>query len=182
MPQMVGAVPRERLFQLLDELREHASILWIAAPGGAGKSVLAGSYVQSRKLSCLWLQLDEGDIDPSNFFHYLGQAVAIKMAHKDASLPLFTTEYHTNETRFARHFFEVLGAQLEPSTIIVFDNSEALPDDAKLWPLLSEGMRALPSGITVLFTSRHRTPPAFSTLCINGQLIILDGDALKVTP
>lgn len=182
LPQAAGAVPRERLFQRLDELRESAPILWIAAPGGAGKSVLASSYARCRNLPCLWLQLDAGDLDPSSFFHSFGQAVAMAGPRKGEPLPLFTAEYHASGALFSRRFFTALGGRLKPASLIIFDNGESLADDAALWPLLVEGLRALPPGMSVLFTSRHEAPPAFSSLRINGQLITLGGEALKVTP
>ncbi|HEX9452584.1 MAG TPA: hypothetical protein VF934_14305, partial [Burkholderiales bacterium] len=52
-PRLFDALPRKRLFDLLDEQRKHPAI-WIAAPPGFGKTTLLASYIESRKLSCLW--------------------------------------------------------------------------------------------------------------------------------
>lgn len=181
MPQMAAAIQRERLFAAIDHLRSTHPLIWIAAPGGAGKTVLASTYVRHNGLPCLWFQLDGGDADPSSFFHYLGQAVATVKPRQRESLPLFTAEYHSSAALFARRYFEALGRRLKPSTVLVFDNGEAPTDNAALWPLLAEGLRALPPGMTVLFTSRHAPPPPLASLRINGHLATLGGETLKVT-
>ena len=66
-PRLYEALPRERLFALLDEKRKHPAI-WIAAPPGSGKTTLLASCVESRKLPCLWYHLDSADSDPATFF------------------------------------------------------------------------------------------------------------------
>lgn len=72
-PSAEGILPRRRLFQLLDRARHHP-ILWVSGPPGSGKTSLVASYLDSRKLPCLWYQVDEGDSDIATFFYYMGLA------------------------------------------------------------------------------------------------------------
>lgn len=55
-PRASAHYPRTRLFKELDRSRRHP-IVWMAAPGGAGKTTLASSYLAARNLKTLWYQL-----------------------------------------------------------------------------------------------------------------------------
>ncbi len=52
-PRLYGAVARARLFQLLDQRREHP-VVWIAGPPGAGKTTLVASYISEREIAGIW--------------------------------------------------------------------------------------------------------------------------------
>jgi ATP/maltotriose-dependent transcriptional regulator MalT len=52
-PRLYRVSPRERLFRLLDERREHPA-LWITGAPGAGKSALLASYLDARRLETIW--------------------------------------------------------------------------------------------------------------------------------
>jgi hypothetical protein len=86
-PTLPEVYAREKLFKTLDRLRQQP-VIWISGPGGSGKTTLVSSYLDSRNLSCLWYQLDEGDKDPATFFYYLSKAAKKAFPHKKSSLPL----------------------------------------------------------------------------------------------
>jgi hypothetical protein len=73
-PRLSGVQQRLRLFEGLDGAFEESPTVWIAGPAGAGKTTLAASYLDARRVDCLWYQLDETDADPGGFFHYLRRA------------------------------------------------------------------------------------------------------------
>src|SRR5215831_14863872 len=91
-PKLFAALPRERLFDLLDERRRHP-VVWVCGPPGVGKTTLVASYLTARKLRGIWYQVDEADADPATFFYYLGLAAANAKRRKRNPLPLLTPEY-----------------------------------------------------------------------------------------
>ena len=91
-PVLTEVFPRKRLFSLLDQMREHP-VIWVSGPAGSGKTTLINSYLETRKIPCLWYEVDEGDSDLATFFYYLGQAAKRAAPRKKSSLPLLTPEY-----------------------------------------------------------------------------------------
>lgn len=72
-PRLSDVLHRPRLFRLLDRCRK-APVTWISGPAGSGKTTLVASYLDARKIPCLWYQMDGGDADLATFFYYLGLA------------------------------------------------------------------------------------------------------------
>lgn len=179
-PSLGTVVARTQLFKILDQGRRQASILWVSAPAGAGKTMLAASYLKSRKLRHLWYRLDTGDGDPASCFYYLGLAVQ-KHAPRRLPLPMLTPEYLLGLPVFGRNFFRELGARLKPPAILVFDNYQDISADSPLHELLVAGIAELPKGIIVLVLSRSEPPPAFARLRVAQKLAPIDASALQLT-
>lgn len=78
-PRLSGVVQRSRLFSLLDDCSARP-VTWVTASAGSGKTTLVASWVQARKIPCLWYQVDEGDGDIASFFYYMAMAVGIEPA------------------------------------------------------------------------------------------------------
>jgi LuxR family transcriptional regulator, maltose regulon positive regulatory protein len=47
IPRLTAPLPRAALFKQLDKARLRALTVWVAAPAGSGKTMLAASYVKS---------------------------------------------------------------------------------------------------------------------------------------
>src|SRR6266487_3421792 len=94
-PKLYDALPRPRLFSLLDEAATRP-IVWISAAPGSGKSTLVASYLEARNLRHVWYQADIGDADPATFIHYMRTAAAQIAGKTAAALPVFTPEPKQN--------------------------------------------------------------------------------------
>jgi ATP/maltotriose-dependent transcriptional regulator MalT/DNA-binding SARP family transcriptional activator len=109
-----GIIPRERLFQILDAGREHP-IVWISGPAGSGRTSLVSSYIDVRKIPCLWYQIDERDADVAEFFYYMTIAAKEAAPRKRKPLPPFSPEYLPGISAFTRRYFEDLFSRLAES-------------------------------------------------------------------
>ncbi len=161
-PSYAGIFQRKRLFKLFDTHRK-SPIIWITAPPGSGKTILVSSYIETRKIQCLWYQVDARDDDAATFFYYLSLA-AKKAAPSRRPLPLFTPEYTPALATFARRYFEDLYGRLKQPSCVVFDNYQEVYACSVLHEAVKEGLEAIPDGVTVIFISRQDPPPALAKM------------------
>lgn len=180
LPHLAQGTARPRLFQALDEGRKGAA-LWIAAPGGAGKTTLAATYLLKRQLPYLWYQLDEDDADPATFFYYLGIAARQATCDERLFLPLLTPEYLPDIPGFARRYFRDLYARLPRDTMLVLDNYQDLGEAAIFAEILRRAIGEIPQGANLLIISRSEPPPELARHRATGELAILDWDTMRLT-
>jgi LuxR family maltose regulon positive regulatory protein len=187
-PKLAGVFPRKRLFKLLDQGREKP-VTWVSAPAGAGKTTLVASYLDVRKLSCLWYQLDEGDGDIASFFYYMGLAAKKAAPRNRKPLPLFTPEYLLGLPTFTKRYFENLFSRLASPLkkggrggfVIVFDNYQDTPIDSGLHEAMGAGLSAIPDGIRAIVISRSEPPPAFARLHASDAMGIIEWNEIRFT-
>jgi len=137
-PTPIGVLPRKRLFTLLDRKRQRP-VIWVSGPPGSGKTTLATSYIEARKIPCLWYQVDKADADPATFFYYLGQAMERAAPRKRKPLPLLTPEYLQGISTFSIRYFENLFARLKIPSLIVFDNYQEVPTESPFHEIILHG-------------------------------------------
>jgi LuxR family maltose regulon positive regulatory protein len=106
-PALADIYPRRRLFRLLGAGRKR-HVTWVSGPAGSGKTTLVASWIEGRKLPCLWYQIDEGDGDLATFFYYLGLAGKKAAPRYRKPLPLLTPEYLLDVSTFSKRYFENL--------------------------------------------------------------------------
>ena len=138
-PRIAGSYYRKRLFDILDNDRE-LPLTWITGPAGSGKTTITSSYIESRKLPCIWYQIDAGDNEPATFFYYLGKAVLGNFPKDQLQFPFFTPEYVLGSEVFSRRFFEKIGRTLEQPVIFVYDNYQNIAPDSPLHNLINAGL------------------------------------------
>lgn len=179
-PILKGVVPRTRLFDLLDRMRERP-VIWVCGPAGCGKTTLVGSYPAARGLPLLWYQVDAGDKDPATFFYYMGLAAKRTAPRSRKPLPLLTPEYLPGLPTFTRRYFEVLCDRLKPPATLVFDNLQEVEGDSDFEELLREGLSRIPHGLTAFLISRASPPPAFARLLAIQEMAVLGWEHLRLT-
>ena len=179
-PTSTGYFPRHRLYRLLDKARK-APVLWITGPPGCGKTALVSSYIESRRLRCLWYKVDEADADLSTFFYYLGLAAAKAAPRKKKRLPLLTTERMPGLSVFAQRYFEDLSAMLPVPSLLVLDECHRMQENPMFFETLREGISRLSPGIVAVFVSRSDPHPSFARYRANRLLETFGWEDLRLT-
>ncbi len=180
-PHAEGILPRKRLFRRLDQSFDHRPILWVSGPPGSGKTSLIANYIDVRKISCLWYQVNETDSDIASFFLYLGIAVKKASPRFRRPLPLLTPEYLMGIPTFTLRFFENLYGRLKPPFFIVFDNYHRVSSDSPLHEVILNGLSVLPEGINIILISRSDPSPVFAQLHAHDRMAFLEWDQLRFT-
>jgi DNA-binding SARP family transcriptional activator len=177
-PGADGLVPRERLFNRLDE-RLRGRIVWVSGPGGAGKTSLVSAFVETRGLDCLWYQVDASDADLASFTHYLHLATR---DHGGAPLPGFTAADYVALEAFARRFFEAFFARLATPIVIVFDNYQDVDADSRFHDLVVALLDHLPEQARVVVLSRAEPPAALAKWSLNPAFKTIDWRDIQFLP
>ena len=179
-PKLYDALPRPRLFSLLDAASARP-IVWICAPPGSGKTTLAASYLETRELRHIWYQADIGDTDPATFVHYMRIAAQQVAGRSAKALPVFTPEPQQNLARFARSFFRDLFSVLPHPCAVVFDNFQEMRVQAEGRAAFAQGLEEIPEGITLIILSRTDPPPEFARLVASRRIARIDEAELRCT-
>ena len=202
-PRPASIFPRKRLFHLLDSIREDHPVIWISAPAGSGKTSLAASYLQERRLPVLWYQVDSGDGDIASFFYYMGIAAKKAAPHYKKPLPVLTPEYLGDVPTFTRNFFRELYNRVSKSQsikvskrsdtlthghsdtnrrfLIVLDNYQDAPENSQLHDILHIAMAEAPEGINLLVLSRVEPPSVLARLRLCEHAACLDWEKMRLT-
>jgi len=180
-PRPTRLYPRERLFKLLDHSRKDHRVIWISAPGGAGKTSLVASYLQARKIKPLWYQVDSGDGDVASFFYYLGLAAQHAAPRHKKPLPVLTPEYLADVPTFARNFFRELYRRLPTNSVIVLDNYQDAPEASQLHDVLHTAMHEVPEDLNLMVLSRIEPPAVLARLRLCDHAACLNWDKIQLT-
>lgn len=179
-PSLLKVFLRKRLFRLID-LNRAKPVVWVAAPGGSGKTTLIASYLQTRRLPCLWYQIDKGDADIASFFYYMGMAAQAASRRKQKPLPFLTPEHLSDITTFTKRYFEKLFAMLKPPFCLVFDNYQDAPAESMLHEVIKEGLSLIPDKINVIIISRSEPLQELSRLRVSERLGLIRWNDIRFT-
>ena len=179
-PRLGRAFDRERLFGVLDNLSDRPAI-WVAAGPGAGKSTLVATWLRSRGMPTLWLQVDPGDADPATFVQSF-DALLTSAAAAETALPAFRSDDLSDLAGGFRRRLRLFMQHRAPPWVLVFDNHQELPSDSVLHTALAACLEALPRSVQFVFISREVPPPAYARALVQQQLAGLDAELLRFDP
>jgi DNA-binding SARP family transcriptional activator len=157
---------------MLDNARKK-QIIWVSAPAGSGKTTLIASWLDAKKLPCIWYQVDEGDSDIASLFYYMGLAAKNAKPKSKKTLPLLTPEYLPSIPTFTKRYFEELYAMVGKPFAIVLDNYQDVPVHSAFHEAIKTAASIIPKGITIIAVSRTEPQPLFigSDAAVSLQLI-----------
>jgi len=160
----------------LDRRLKKGSV-WITGPPGSGKTVLASSYLHSRKTPGFWYQLDIIDSDPASFFSLFPHAF-ISHLQEQPLLPGFTPETMLQLQVFSRKYFrELFRVYPEPRTIVL-DNYQDVEEESPVHMIIAIMMEELPPESRLISLSRERPPKEFARSRASNLLHIVEGEKL----
>lgn len=170
-------MPRKRLYRRLDATRA-VRCVWLASPGGYGKTALVTGWIEARSLSCLWYQCDASDGDVATFFHFLGIAARAGRGKAGATLPHFTPEYALGLEAFARRFFEGLFGRFKGPFVWVLDNYHEIGATSSVHRLLAVALELMPDQGRLVVLSRDTPPPALARWRADAAFRLVEVDEL----
>ncbi len=179
-PRLREVVPRERLFRLLDNLKEYP-VTWISSPAGSGKTTLAASYAHSRGVPILWYRIDETDSDIAGFFYHMREAARTLKKGRAKPLPLFSPEFGSGLPAFSRNYFASLFSRMKVPGMIVLDNYQDVPEDSGIHDVMKNGLEEVPEGVRVLIASRKEPPSPLVSLKAESILTEVGWDEMRFT-
>ena len=178
-PVVSSAVPRERLFARLDGAPGR-TVAWISGAPGAGKTTLAASYVEARRMRSLWYQVDLDDADIATFFHYLGHAARKLDGGRARDFPAFASPEGAELAAYARKFFRSLFSRAKGPFALVLDNLHAVPAESALHRVVEAAIGQIPKQCCIIVTSRSDPPVGFARYRVTGEMVCLTGDSLRI--
>jgi LuxR family maltose regulon positive regulatory protein len=179
-PDLARRLPRPRLQQRLGALFGQPGVraVWIGACTGSGKTTLAAACAAGHA-AALWLRLDTSDADPAALLAHLGEALRhTRGAAAGAVLPAPSREQLAQPELLLRGQLRALFAALPAPCLLVFDDLQALAEEASLAGLVGTLIDEARAGQQILLLSQRDAPPALARAIGAGRLLEFDATEL----
>jgi LuxR family transcriptional regulator, maltose regulon positive regulatory protein len=175
-PQLVG---RPRLLQALDRL-DGTELTLVSAPAGGGKSVLVGSWCETRpETAVAWVSLDPADNDPARLWTYVATAVdRIRPGVGGRALSRLQSPGATVGAGLDE-LLNGMAAHREPIAVVL-DDLHSLSDEPALQSL-EYAVERLPPGTRMIATTRTDPRIRLGRLRARGELAELRARDLAFT-
>ena len=178
-PMLAQVFPRNRLFDLLDHALER-SVIWISGAPGYGKTTLVSSYIEARKLPCLWYEIDGNDADTEPFFYSMAQT-AEKIRFCSSSQPLNFWDRAEEIPPTSPQSSETFCDPKNTRQLVVFDDYQRMPPDSRFHEHIRSSMSRIPERVHLIFISRKPPPPAMIQMLVTHQMEVTGGNALRLS-
>ncbi len=180
-PGLLAVVQRKKLFERIDQGAQRG-VIWVAGPPGAGKTTLVSSYLEHRRLSHLWYQVDRGDVDAATFFHYMGLAASREASLDRSALPTVSSSHGGDLVAFSQRYFRDLYRRLTPPFALVFDNYQEAPLQSPLPSIINIALEEIPRSGSVIVISRSEPPRELARLRANQRIELIGWSDLRLSP
>jgi ATP/maltotriose-dependent transcriptional regulator MalT/DNA-binding SARP family transcriptional activator len=180
-PRTARALPRQRLFETLDEARASRAAVAVVGPPGAGKTTLVASWLDARRIKGIWYHVDAGDADLAAFFYYLGRAAVPFARSGQRHLPLLTPEYLSDVAGFARRFFRELFSRLPQDATLVLDNYHQVDAGDRFHRIVADAVEEVPAKLTLVLIGRQDPPQCHARAIANDSMALVTWEALQLT-
>lgn len=154
---------------------------WIWGPPGAGKTTLARSATRDATQPTVWIRLDALDRDPPMFFARAVAAVRAAQAAELPGLPACTAAHLSGIAAYSRLFSERLFDHPQRAVTLVLDGAEAIVDAPWVPGALRQLCEARSTHARILVTARVRPPAALARQRVNGALVQIGPEALRLS-
>ena len=178
-PCVARLIARERLYAHLDSAAP-ARLVWVSAPGGAGKTSLVAAYLAARGRPTLWLRLDAGDGDIDTFLHFMWLALR-ESGGETMSAPAHTGHPAADEVAL-RRWMEAAFARMPRGFGLVLDEYQSIPVGAGLHRLLPVIVDSLPDGATLFVASRGDLPATLARVATTPWFARIHAEMLRLAP
>lgn len=177
VPRTARAIERRRL---VEALRAGPSLVWLAAPAGAGKTCALADYCEEVGTS-IWYRCGPDDCDVATLVAQLSASLSRERRVERARLIASTPA--SLQAEVERIFSAVLHGRRDALLVVLDDAHLAQPSwqfVAALAGLFAAWRSLAPGGSRLIVGSRERPPTAFARLTLEGALRVLEGDLLQV--
>lgn len=180
-PSLSGQwVPRPHLETRLDRALAR-SLVVITAPAGHGKTSTIACWLQLRGLAAAWVSIDERDTDLTRFAAHVAMALdRVVPGMASAIFPLLTVPDRLPPAALGEAFGENL-YDLKRDVVLVLDDFHAA-GNGTIGEFVVGFLRAAPSRLHIILSSRHKPPFSLSRLRTSGEVEELTGADLRFSP
>jgi len=169
-------VPRKKLLGALDALPDER-ILYVCAPAGYGKTVLARQWLTRGGYKSAIIALDEFDDAPAHFCRRFCHALCECQPHNSAlQRAALHPAFDSAPGEFAIRAIAML-SKGAPARLVV-DDLHMMENEQTL-RLLSSLLRRLPGNFRVMLSSRNALPRSLSDLLLKGEMASVTADQLR---
>jgi LuxR family maltose regulon positive regulatory protein len=179
-------VDRPRIYARLDQWQS-IPVIFVHAPAGYGKSILASRWLEIRGLDAqaAWLSLDPGDDDPLQFLRYLAAALEVVVPGMAAAVEPLLDEPEVQPVRVLEVLLSIIQREPQPPDndplLLVLDDLHHV-DSPALAPLMTLFLERRPSQLHFMLLGRWATYGPLARPYAAGQVLDLSEVELRFQP